>query len=129
MRYKNIFDLIGEVQKKNKNISETDKGVYTIYSDYDLKRITEEIEIKNNIGPNKNVYEVFKITKNHPTHGELYHPIGYLLMKDDKPHILSYCPGDDYGAVVFNNSFIVSGHDGSYLFNIDNPLDFLRHTK
>ena len=49
-------------------------------------------------------------------------PIGYDIK------ILSYYPGDERGCLVFNNTFICSGHDGSYLWDINNPTQFVSNT-
>ena len=49
-------------------------------------------------------------------------PIGYDIK------ILSYYPGDERGCLVFNNTFICSGHDGSYLWDINNPTEFVSNT-
>jgi hypothetical protein len=56
-------------------------------------------------------------------------PVGIAVEnKQFKVKILSLCPGDERGCVVFNNTFICSGHDGSYLWNINNPKEFYSHT-
>jgi hypothetical protein len=57
---------------------------------------------------------------------------GYVYVKNNKPLIFSTIPGsvvrwDNYGAVVFNNTFIVSGHDGSCLYNINKPIEMFAH--
>lgn len=54
--------------------------------------------------------------------------MGYVLLKDDVIHIYSNTPGDDRGATVWNNIFIVSGHDGSILYDIDDPKNICNNT-
>ena len=53
--------------------------------------------------------------------------IAYCHFKDGKMNIISGINGDERGCSVFNGTFIASGHDGSYLFDIDNPEDNKRH--
>jgi hypothetical protein len=121
---KTILDLIGNpIESKDTYKTVTDLGVYTNLGKGDIDYISNDLVKVSSI----NKFEIYKIYLK--SKGERYaSEYGYLLLKDGKPHILSGINGDDRGATIFSGSgfdiFIVSGHDGSYLFNINNPLEY-----
>lgn len=42
----------------------------------------------------------------------------YVYLEDDVPKIISTFPGDERNCAIFNGTFISSGHDGNYFWNI-----------
>lgn len=119
-----LKEFLGEFIDKQKMISLTSNGIYTDFSEGDIDRWGDDIiKLEGEYTP-KDIYVI-------RTKGEkdkYFFEIGYILFKDDKPFIFSGIPGDYMGAIVFNNTFIASGHDGSLLFNISNPFEYYRNT-
>jgi hypothetical protein len=116
-----LTDLIGNFGKGvNRHFIST-KGVYVNFSDNDMdywKDDVIEIDEVSKVG-NLTIYQTYIKGKG----DRLPHEFGYLLTKDDVPIILSLIPGDNYGANIFKGVFTVTGHDGSYKYDIDNPSD------
>lgn len=121
-------DLFGEIETEEgshyNKFSITNKGVY-IYgygkkeaeSNFmsDLVTLYKERSYDN--------YTIYAVYGKKSTADKYGYEFGYLLTKGGNPYLFSGIPGDNYGATVFKGIFKVSGHDGSYLFDIDNPLD------
>ena len=127
-----LSDLIGHLSESNRRgVSQTDKGVFTNYALEDLEEWSKgRIRMSNQYQKNKDIYDIYIM--NNPTRpgsNKNFQEFGHLLMKDNKPYILSSIPGDNYGAIVFNNTFISSGHDGFHAFNISNPMEYMSHLK
>ena len=103
---------------------QTTEGAYVYgwgkeeYDEYKLYYVSLR---KTTTKDNFDVYEIFTKSK---LDDKYAHEFGYLLVKDGKPLLLTGIPGDNYGATIFKGVFKVSGHDGSYLFDIDNPLEY-----
>lgn len=120
---KTFNDLLGEVESEPKRyMVKTTKGAY-IYGwsmGGELEFMNDLVQLhKERTVDNYTIYSVYCKESG----AERGWEFGYLLTKDDKPYILSGIPGDNYGATIFKGVYKVSGHDGSYLFNLDNPLD------
>lgn len=140
---KTLGDLVGRVVKegvyvsafmksdKNNSPSLTDKGVYTSFDGRFLEDwsngITELVHvnyIKHGF-PDIEVYEIYVKNANE----KYFYEIGYILVQDGNPLILTQGPGDSRGCFITRKrEFIVSGHDGNYIFDIDNPENFDRFT-
>lgn len=111
---KTLEDIIGKVVSSNKegyyNIYKTENGTIT---NVDINRYldyTANIRIYSS----GNVGEI-SLRKE----GERYGTYFYAYFEDGYPKIISSFPGDERGCFIFNGTFITSGHDGNYLWNIE----------
>ncbi len=96
-------------------INKTDKGVYTNFCDMDLiNDYDDELEMVEDC-KSDNYISYLCNTKERDF---------YLLYKDNKPYILSSIPGDDRGSKIKRGLYTVVGHDGSYSYNLADPMDF-----
>lgn len=140
---KPLKELVGSVIKdgvyvsafaktdKQNSPSLTDKGVYT---NFDKRFLEDWSNGATNLVPVKylkNVpdgIEIYEIYVKHPN-DKYFYEIGYLLVKDGSPLIMTQGPGDPRGCFITRKGeLIVSGHDGNYIFDIDNPENFDRFT-
>lgn len=120
-----VKDLLGETvisQTKigYRTVLKTNEGVFTNYEEF-VELLDKEYYLRQ-IGKKIEEYEVFEF---YVKEDSMY---GYLLTKNDSPLIFSTYIGDDRGAIYFNNTFIVSGHDGTFLFNVNNPFEMIYHS-
>tara|TARA_R110000772_G_scaffold5691_2_gene20341 strand:- start:3746 stop:4150 length:405 start_codon:yes stop_codon:yes gene_type:complete len=113
------FEIFGEIVEKKDRIVRTSKNVYG--DEWYLKE-DRQIKIRNE-GWQKGEIRVVYTERDYGGR-KMLSLLGYLLMKDNKPYIFSGINGDERGATVFNNTFIVTGHDGNYLYNVNDPFDF-----
>ena len=119
-----LKEFVGEFIKKEKSVNLTDKGIYTDFSEGDIERWGDYIiELNGNYTP-KDIFSIY-IKEDGDKYG---HDLGKVLFKDGKPFIFTSIPGDDRGAMVFNDTFISSGHDGNLLFSVSNPFNYQRGT-
>jgi hypothetical protein len=119
-----LKEFLGEIIETKNGVSLTSNGIYTDSDENWIENWGDHIIELNDSYTPKNIYSIYvkKV-------GEKYgHDFGKVLFKDDKPFILTGIPGDDRGAIVFNGTFISSGHDGNLLFNTSNPFDYQRAT-
>lgn len=120
-KMKTLTDLLGNVVKEEKFTVTTDKDVFVNLTKGDIESHEKDCVVhiwsEKKISDELSIFEVFL----KPNSRQYSHEYGYLLTKNGKPHIFSTIPGDNYGATVFKGVFKVSGHDGSYMFDIDNP--------
>ena len=111
---KTLVDIVGEVVSNEKqgyyNIFKTENGTITNIDIDRYLNYTASIRMyrDNNIG---------EITLR--KEGERYAPYFYAYFEDGYPKIISSFPGDERGCFLFNGTFITSGHDGNYLWNIE----------
>jgi len=119
---KTLTDLIGGFSEtKNRNHFLSTKGVYVNFGESEMGRWKDdviEMDEDTKVG-NLVIYQTYIKAVD----DRLPCEFGYLLTKDGVPIILSLIPGDNYGANIFKGVFTVTGHDGSYKYDIDNPSD------
>ena len=113
-----LFEIFGEIVEKKDHMVRTSKNVYG--NEWYLKD-DKHIKIRNEAWQGGEIRVVY--TERDYDGRKMLNLMGYLLMKDNKPHIFSGINGDERGATVFNDTFIVTGHDGNYLYNVSNPFD------
>jgi hypothetical protein len=110
----------GKRNKKNTlHVVETTKGVFLNGDFDDIKDSVIELSYLCDSDVDMEVYELLLKEPGEEYPGEY----GYLLVKNNKPLIISRYQGDPCGGNIFNNTFLSAGHDGVYLFNIDNPME------
>lgn len=108
-----IKSVFGDIVETKNGVNKTSTGVYI---DYDF---TNHYSPESECILDTTYNQVFAKEP-----GARYtNLVGYLCLKDGKPHIVASVNGDERGCVVFNNTFAASGHDGTTLFNIDNPFE------
>lgn len=120
---KTFRDLLGDVEGEPKRyMVKTTKGAYI--HGWGTKEVEKFMNNLVQLYKERTVdnYTIYTLYSKEPGR-ERGWEFGYLLTKDNRPYIVSGIPGDNYGATIFKGVFKVSGHDGSYLFNIDDPLD------
>ncbi len=113
-----LRDLIGDVKETKKigyrNIIETTKGCFSsieFYDEFDdIDWLDSEVTI-NNYGDGTG-----EILLKHTKSKWANHY--YVYLEGDIPKIISDFPGDERGCILFGDVFIVSGHDGNYLWNV-----------
>lgn len=144
-----LRDLIGEPVNSTRvgyrTITETSKGCFTNSVEFDGYRgenyLDKEAKIDwvTKIGNEFTGQVMVKVESRGRTY---WSSLGYAYLIPDeslplefavnnkkfKVKILSGYPGDERGCTIFNGTFICSGHDGNYLWNIDNPNEFLSNT-
>lgn len=119
-----IKEFFGDIVEDKQGVILTSNGIYVRLSKNDIDRWSNwKIKLDNTYTSQKNIYSVL-VDEN--GNGRYLMDFAYVLFKDNKPFIFCTIPGDDRGATTFNNTFIVSGHDGSYLFNTFNPFETKR---
>ena len=112
---KTLEDIIGKVVSSNK------EGYYTIYNtengtftNIDISKYLDYTVNIRTYGRGQNIGEI-TLRKE----GERYGKYFYAYFEDGYPKIISGFPGDERGCFEFNGTFIASGHDGNYLWNIE----------
>ncbi len=111
-----LRDLIGDVKETKKvgyyPITETTKGCFTNLEIVDYEK-------KNWLDAIVEVYKYGSTTEVFLHHSESkYGRRLYAYFEGDVPKILSTYRGDERGSCLFGDTFIASGHDGNYLWNI-----------
>lgn len=112
-------DVFGELSTDVNKINKSDKDVYT------------NLEKKYFNGMSDSICKIYFDEKDQSGllwgkvgNAKYAYELGHVCFKNGKPHILTYINGDNMGCTTFNNVFISCGHDGQYLFNIEDPTDF-----
>lgn len=119
-----ITDVIGNVKDEEDRI--TDKNVCIFpWSKFDLENSVFDGEVELDTDPYGSKPEGFEV-KYVSIKKEKYTSTGVaiLIYKDGEPIIMTSHNGDERGYKFFNDTFIISGHDGSYLFNLNNHHEF-----
>lgn len=113
-----LRDLIGDIKEtkdeRYRTITETTKGCFTDVELFDdnINLLDSEVTMYMYRGDNN----VGEITLRHPD--EEYGTMLYAYFENGIPKIISSYPGDERGCTLFNGTFIASGHDGNYLWNV-----------
>jgi len=132
-----LRDLIGETKETFRSIIETTKGCFTnvdLDDTYGNEQPMLDKEVK--LGYiNKSDAGITSDIMVKGVDDKYWSSVGYCYMVESTESplgydikIISYWPGDERGCVIFNNTFISSGHDGSYLWNVNDPREFASHT-
>lgn len=118
---KTFKDLLGNYKDNIKGkVSITDKGVYhDLNSSFFNQFVDYIVELHKN--DTKGEYTSYNLLIMDDG-GRYPREFGCLLTKNDEPYILSPIPGDYRGCYITNNNiFMVAGHDGVSMFNLDDP--------
>lgn len=123
-----LTDVVGNLIGDDSRI--TDKNVNVApYTKFDFEKgylENVEVEINDNGLFGGTIPDGFKVKVVNVDDGTYKSFGGFLVYKEDKPIIFTNFPGDERGFLFFNNTFIITGHDGNYLYNLDNHHEFAR---
>jgi hypothetical protein len=111
-----LREVIGNIipdKAEKRGCDYTDKGIYIAHLRSNIK---DNLDFPVRLHTDGNTGEINSI-------GYASSLLAHVYLEDNKPKILTGYPGDNRGCLTFNKVFISSGHDGNYIFNIDNPDD------
>lgn len=117
-KYKTLRDLIGDIKntehKDGYLITETNNGCFTNlnFKDDYINWLDAEVNVYDNCyGQQSTGLLILNDLEGNSIELNYY-------KNNKKFEILSIYPGDPRGAYLFGDTFISSGHDGNYLWNI-----------
>ena len=113
-----LRDLIGDIKETKgehyRTITETTKGCFTnieLFDEYKKLDLLDAEVVMYMYNDNTGEVRI-----KHPQ--DKYGRFCYAYFENGIPKIISSYPGDERGCTLFNGTFIASGHDGNYLWNV-----------